>query len=627
MILSDVNQEITVENQAVPLIPREHLFGNPEKFVPKVSPDGKQLAYLAPLNGELNLWVQTIGGNDERPLTQQTGSHINTYFWSFNGRSIFFLRDLAGNENFHLYQLLIETGDIYDLTPYEAVQAQLLKRSPHCPDKILIALNKRDTRFHDAYWLDITSGDITLAAQNPGTIKQWVADLMLNVRAAVATHENGRFDLLVKQEVDKWQTLLTWQAEDTLTSAPIGFNDESNQLYLYDSRQSNTTQLVQIDITTGDMKIVASDPQYDVSGVLLNPDTGRLEAFAILRDRLTWQVLSPEIATDFAYLAKLARGDFRVVSRDAADNLWLVGYSSDNAPISYYAYNRFQKSATFLFYHQPILTQYIMAKMVPITFKARDGLQLHGYITFPPHQERQHLPLVLNVHGGPWSRNQWGFDPEVQWLCNRGYICLQINYRGSTGYGKGFLNAGNREWGGAMQNDLLDAVQWAIDEGYADPEHIGIYGGSYGGYAALIGVAFTPDIFCCAIDVVGPINLVTLLKSLPDYWESVRHVFYQRIGHPETESEFLYARSPLSRVDQIRTPLLIVQGANDPRVKVAEAEQMVAALKKHNIPHEYLLFPDEGHGFTNPNNRLTFYAAAERFLADHLNGRCQSYDH
>jgi dipeptidyl aminopeptidase/acylaminoacyl peptidase len=623
MKLIDDHTKTTVSDLDVPLIPRRVLFGNPEKFVPRISPDGTQLAYLAPVEGELNLWIQTIGKGDERSLTQQTGSHINTYFWSFNGRYILFTRDLAGNENFHLYQLSIETGEIQDLTPFDEVQVQLLKRSAQRPDHILIGLNKRDVRFHDAYLLNVNSGKLALVAQNPGNIKQWVADMQLIVKTAVATHQNGDFELLVKRDTNEWTSLLTWQEEDTLTSAPIGFIQDSNQLYLYDSRDDETTRLVQTNVETGEIKVIAADLQYDVSSVLINPHSGCLEAVAIQRDRLRWKALSSTVSDDLAFLAELERGDFRVVSRDLADKLWVVGYSADNAPISYYAYDRLQKSATFLFHHQPILAQQPLAEMQPFSFQARDGLHLHGYITFPPHLEPRKLPMVLTVHGGPWSRNKWGFDPEAQWLSNRGYICLQVNYRGSTGYGKSFLNAGNREWGGAMQNDLIDAVHWAIDQGYADPDRIAIYGGSYGGYAALVGAAFTPDLFCCAVDVVGPMNLVTLIQSLPPYWESIRNVFYRRVGNPETEAEFLLARSPISRADQIKVPLLIVQGANDPRVKVSESEQMVAALKKHGISHEYMLFPDEGHGFTNPKNRLAFYAAAERFLAEHLNGRFQ----
>ena len=332
-------------------------------------------------------------------------------------------------------------------------------------------------------------------------------------------------------------------------------------------------------------------------------------------------MLDENIREDMENLKKLARGDFHGFGRDNADDTWLIGFTTDDGPVSYYAYDRNTKEGTFLFSARPELTNYTLAQMEPISFTASDGLTIHGYLTLPPGKGRNNLPMVLNVHGGPWARDTWGYNGEAQWMANRGYACLQVNFRGSSGYGKEFINAGDKEWGGKMHQDLVDAVDWAINQRIADPEKIAIYGGSYGGYAALVGATFTPELFCCAVDIVGPSNLLTWITTIPPYWATLRDIFYQRIGNPETEEEFLKSRSPLFKVDQIQIPMLIAQGANDPRVKQAESEQIVAAMKDKGLEVEYMLFEDEGHGFAKPENRLEFYAAAEQFLAKHLGGR------
>jgi dipeptidyl aminopeptidase/acylaminoacyl peptidase len=325
-----------------------------------------------------------------------------------------------------------------------------------------------------------------------------------------------------------------------------------------------------------------------------------------------------QVQADVAAMRALHPGDMGFAGRDHSDRVWLCAFTADDGPVSYYAFDRRTGQATFLFDHQPALAAYSLSPMEPFSYEARDGLRIHGYLTFPPGGERSNLPTVLNVHGGPWARDQWGFDPEAQWLANRGYLCVQVNFRGSTGYGKDFVNAGDREWGAKMHDDLVDAVRWVVDRGHADPSRVGIYGGSYGGYAALVGATFTPDFFRCAVDLVGPSNLKTLIESIPPYWAPLLSTFHTRVGNPEADAELLWSRSPLSRADNVRIPLLIAQGANDPRVKEAESEQIVAALREKGIPHEYLRFEDEGHGFAKPENRLRFFAAAERFLAEHL---------
>jgi dipeptidyl aminopeptidase/acylaminoacyl peptidase len=367
--------------------------------------------------------------------------------------------------------------------------------------------------------------------------------------------------------------------------------------------------------------VIAADPHYDVGNVMTNPDTYEIQAVAFNRDRVEWTVLDEAIQLDFDRIRDIHQGDFFITSRDNADQTWVVAFTVDNGPVPYYTYNRETQTSTFLFDNQPELSKYTLAHTQPVTFSARDGLTIHGYLTLPEGEQHEHLPMILNVHGGPWARDEWGYNPEAQWFANRGYACLQVNFRGSTGYGKDFLNAGNREWGRNMHNDLVDAADWAVQQGIADAKKIAIYGGSYGGYAALAGATFSPDVFCCAVDIVGPSNLLTLIKTIPPYWSTFLATFHTRVGNPDTEEEFLKSRSPLFKVDQIKIPMLIAQGANDPRVKQAESEQIVEAMKSKGISHEYLLFPDEGHGFAKPENRITFYKAAEKFLAQHLGGR------
>ncbi|MBI4421637.1 MAG: S9 family peptidase [Gemmatimonadetes bacterium] len=605
-----------------PLIPREVLFGNPERAHPQVSPDGSMMAYLAPVEGVLNVWLGRTRENTHRPITQDRDRGIRVYFWGHDGRHILYLQDKGGDENWRLYAVNVEGAHTRELTPFDNVQVQIIDHNKHFPNEALVGMNREDPRFHDVYHLDLTTGALTLAAKNPGNIVGWVTDPQLKVRAATAARPDGGFDLLVRETPDAaWRPLVSWSGEDALTSGPVDFTADGRSLYLHDSRDANAARLVQMEITTGQSQLIAADPDYDVASVAIHPDTKRVQMVAFFRARREWTVLDKSVRRDVETIRTLHPGDFAVYDRTHADDVWLVGFDADTGPAAYYALDRDSRAATFLFYNRPALTRYTLAPMEPISFTARDGLTVHGYLTVPRGVEPRGLPTVLNVHGGPWHRDVWGYDPEAQWLANRGYACLQFNFRGSTGYGKRFLNAGNREWGGKMHDDLVDGVRWAVDRGVADPARVAIYGGSYGGYAALVGAAFTPELFRCAVDIVGPSNLITFINTIPPYWSAYLAVMHQRVGHPEKDAEFLRSRSPLFAVDRIKIPLLIAQGANDPRVKQSESEQIVAALKEKGIEYEYLLFPDEGHGFAKPENRLKFYRAAERFLARHLGGR------
>ena len=510
-----------------------------------------------------------------------------------------------------------------DLTPFEGVQAQILATEKKLPSEVLVGLNRDNPALHDVYRLDLVTGDLVKEVENPG-FAGWVADTKLVTRVGVGLEPDGSMVVKVRDGADgDWRLLLTLPAEDALTSAPIAIGPDGTTMLAMSSLGADTGRLVRVDLGSGAEEVIAEDPDADVSGVRLHPDTREPQIVTWVKERTEYRVLDPALEADVAAIRALHPGDPDIVAHDHSDMVWLVAFTNDTGPIPYFLYDRQRREGRFLFDHRPELSQYELAPMEPFSFQARDGLTIHGYLTFPPGAGREGLPMVLNVHGGPWARDAWGFDPEAQWLANRGYLCMQVNFRGSTGYGKAFVNAGDREWGNAMQNDLTDAVEFAIGQGWADRERVAIYGGSYGGYAALAGVTFTPDLYRCAVDIVGPSNLKTLIETIPPYWQPQIALFHQRVGNPATDAEFLWSRSPLSRAASIKTPLLIAQGANDPRVKQAESEQIVAALRDAGIDYEYMLFPDEGHGFAKPENRLKFYAAAERFLARHLGGRAE----
>ena len=610
---------------AVPLVPREVLFGNPEKVQPRISPDGKRLAYIAPVDGVLNVWVGDVGAAEDgfKPVTNDTERGIRAFFWGQDNARILYVQDAGGDENWRLYDTDLATGTTRDLTPFEGVQAQLIAEEKQFPTELLVGLNKENPQLHDVYHLDVETGELEMVLKNPGIIG-FVADAEMRVRAGLQPRPDGGMNLVGRPlgaSVEEWQMLIDVDSDDALSTAPIGFTADGKSLYLLSSVDANASRLLRVDVADLKTVVLAEDPQYDVSGVMSNPDTKEIQMVSFTKARTENVVIDPQVADDIAAIEQIQPGDFTFLGRDHADRTWLVAFTVDDGPVAYYAWDRETKQATFLFHHQPALSEYTLASMEPFSFTARDGLEIHGYLTFPPGVERRDLPAVLMVHGGPWARDNWGFNAEAQWVANRGYVAVQVNFRGSTGYGKAFVNAGNKQWAGAMHDDLIDAVEHVAGKGWVDRKRVAISGGSFGGYAALVGATFTPDVFCCAVDVVGPSNLKTLIESIPPYWAPIVAQFHERVGNPETEAEFLWERSPLSKVDQIRIPILVAQGANDPRVKQAESEQIVNAMRDKGIDHVYLLFGDEGHGFAKPENRMKFFQTAEQFLAKHLGGR------
>ena len=611
------------------LISREILFGNPTRAAARISPDGKRLAFLAPDDGVLNVWVASAAEPAKaKVVTHDRKRGIRRFFWAHTSEDILYLQDKGGDENWRVYSVSLANEKEQDLTPLEGVRAEVQQLSYKHPTTILVGLNDRDKKYHDIYSIDIRSGERKLLQKNE-RYGGFVCDEDLQVRLAVEPNPDGGQRFLRKVGT-KFVPFIEVSMEDALTTSPAGFDQTGKVLYMLDSRGRDTSALVKLKLPIDKAEVIAHDPKADVSDVLMHPTENRVLAVASNRLRSSWKFLDPEVEKDFAVLQKLGRGDVQITSQSLDNRRWTVALAPDDGPMRFYLYDRDSHKATFLFVHRPELEGLGLARMRPLEIPSRDGLSLVSYLTLPAGIDGEipdsPLPMVLFVHGGPWSRDEWGYNPYHQWLANRGYAVLSVNYRGSTGFGKAFINAGNYEWAGKMHDDLIDAVKWAIDRKIAQPDKVAIMGGSYGGYATLVGLTFTPTTFACGVDIVGPSSLVTLLQSIPPYWEPFIAQFKKRVGDHTTEEgkKGLLARSPLTRISAIARPLLIGQGANDPRVKQAEADQIVAAMKAKNIPVTYVLYPDEGHGFARPENRKSFNAVAEAFLAGCLGGKAQS---
>lgn len=607
----------------VPLIPREVLFGNPQRISAALSPDGTRLAYLAPDDGVLNIWVRTLGQDDDRVVTRDRGRGIRAYRWAPDGTRLLYVQDRDGDENWHVYAVPVGGGEERDLTPVDGVQAQIVATRLEHPDTALIAMNDRNPQLHDVYRVNLSTGKRELEAENTLGAVGWLADHDLRVRLAqVPTPEAGYALFQRAGDGDAWRETLRWDAEDAFSTEVLAFAEEPHQVYLASSIGHDTARPVRLDLRTGDMTKLAEGPaRADVSELLTHPTTHRAQAVAFYAERKRWTVLDSEVEEDFKALSALPGGDLSILSRDRADRTWLVAVIQDRGPVLYYAYHRADRRTEFLFSHRPELENLSLAPMQPVSYSARDGLEIPAYLTLPVEVEPRNLPVVINVHGGPWVRDTWGYDPESQWFANRGYATLQINYRGSTGYGKAHTNAADREWGGKMQDDVTDGVRWLVEQGIAHPKRVAIFGGSYGGYAVLSGLVKDPGLYACGVDLVGVSNLITWLNTIPPYWKPLEPMLWRRVGHPEKDREFLESRSPYFHVDKIQAPLLIAQGANDPRVPREESLQIVEALKQAGKDVKYVEYEDEGHGFARPENRLEFYALAEEFLARHLGGR------
>lgn len=621
----------TVAAQTSELIPRKMTFGNPSRLMPKVSPDGKSLAWIAPRDGVLNVWVAPVGATDAaKPVTNERPRPVREYWWSPDGQRILYTQDRGGDENWVLYGVDIVTGKQTAYTETEKVTVQLVAASPKVPGSILIGLNNRAPEFHDVYRLDLASGKRELVLQND----RWagfLADWDLNVRFGFRQTPGGGAVVDRIGTDGKATVFADIGADDAFTTAPEGLTADGKTLYLRDSRNRNTGALFAVDLATGKQRLIGGSEKADVSGVITHPTSGEVEAYGVDYLKPEWVAVSAALKDDVAVLDRELKGKWSVVSQSLDNRLWTLEVDRVSEPVTFYLYDRNARKVSRLFTARPDLEGRRLAPMGTFEIRSRDGLVLTAYLSLPPGTDRDNdgkperpLPMVLFVHGGPWARDEYGYNSVHQWLANRGYAVLSVNYRGSTGFGKSFLNAATREFAGKMHDDLIDAVNWAIREGVAQRDKIAIMGGSYGGYATLTGLTFTPDTFACGVDIVGPSNLVTLIESFPPYWAPIMELsWYPRVGDPRKpeDRKDLLARSPITRVDQIRRPLLIGQGANDPRVTQKESDQIVAAMKARSIPVTYVLYPDEGHGFARPENRTSFFAIAEGFLSKCLGGK------
>ncbi len=614
-----------------PLIPRDVLFGNPDKAGLQISPDGKHISFRAAVDGVMNVWVApTNSPNDAKPVTDDKKRGIRSYFWAETSEHILYIQDKGGDENWHIYSTNLANNKTIDLTPFPKVQARVTQTSPDFPNEILVSINNRNPQLHDVHRVNITTGDSKLVHQNDDGFVGFLTEDDMKIHFGMKMTPDGGSELYRQTGENSWSLFTSVPGDDNLTTGPMGMDKSHKHLFMRDSRGRNTGALTMVNIETGKSKILAEDPQADISGVMRHPTNKNIQAVQSTYERRRWQILDDSIRDDFKALKKVTDGEFFVTSRTNDDSQWTIAYLMDTGPVKYYLYNRKAKKAKFLFTNRKELDDIKLAKMHPVTVKARDGLNLVSYYTLPTWTDADNdgkpnkpMPMVLFVHGGPWARDNWGYNPYHQWLANRGYAVMSVNYRGSTGFGKDFVNAGNFEWAGKMHDDLLDAVSWAVKKGIANKDKVGIMGGSYGGYATLVGLTFTPDTFACGVDIVGPSSIKTLLDAIPPYWKPIISMFTTRVGDHRTEEgkKLLAERSPLTHVAKIKKPLLIGQGANDPRVKQAEADQIVSAMKKNNIPVTYVLFPDEGHGFRRPENSTAFNAVTEGFLAQHLGGR------
>ncbi len=619
----------------VELIPRDALFGNPERANVQLSPDGKYLSWVAPLDGTLNVWVAPADDlSAAKAVTRDTARGIRSYFWSYRPDTLLYLRDSGGDEDFHLYAVDLTSGQSRDLTPFEKTTAQVVGVSDRHPGTVLVGMNDRDAQWHDLYRVDLASGERSLVERNTHQIGSYLADADYNLRFATRSRPDGGVDLL-RRAGEAWEKYDEIPYEDGLSTGYAGLSKDGTTLYMQDSRDRNTNALFAIDTATGERSLVHEDPRADIGGAISDPETGKVQAVAVNYLREEWKVLDDEIRADLERLQAIGPGEASINTRTRDDRTWIVAYSAAEAPVEYYRYDRDGSGGgelTRLFSGRPALEGKPLVPMWPQELRSRDGKTLVSYLTLPAHADAngdgkadRPVPMVLLVHGGPWARDAYGYSSYDQWLANRGYAVLSVNFRGSTGFGKDFTNAGDGEWAGKMHDDLIDAVQWAVAEGVTTQDKVAIMGGSYGGYATLVGLTFTPDTFACGVDIVGPANLNTLLSTVPPYWARFYMQLVRRMGDPETEEgkAWLTERSPLTRVDAIKKPLLIGQGANDPRVKQDESDQIVNAMTAKDIPVTYVLFPDEGHGFARPENNKAFNAVAEGFLAQCLGGRAQ----
>lgn len=605
-----------------PLIPLKDFFRNPVKVGYSLSPNGEYLAFMQPWENRLNVFVEKIGSGQATRVTSAKERDIAGYAWKGDSR-IVYIQDTGGDENYRLYAVGIDGSNPKDLTPFEKVRAQIIDRLEQNENEILVGLNKRMKQVFDVYRINVNTGEMQMVAENPGNYTGWATDWDGKLRIAVSTDGVNSTLLFRNNETEKFAPLVTTTFRETI--APLLFTPDNRQLYVATNIGRDKTAIVKYDPENKkEIEKIYEHPEVDVTNLLSSRKRRTITGVSYTTDKTQYFFLDKQRADLQKDLEHRLPGyEVRLNGCNREEDKCLVRTFTDRSLGAYYFYDLKSKDFRKLADVSPWLNDKDLAPMKPIKYQSRDGLTIHGYLTLPKGVAARNLPVVVNPHGGPWYRDSWGYNPEVQFLANRGYAVLQVNFRGSTGYGRKFWEASFKQWGKAMQDDITDGVQWLIKQGIADPKRIGIYGGSYGGYATLAGLVYTPDLYAAGVDYVGVSNLFTFLKAIPPYWKPYLEMFYEMIGNPEKEKELLTAASPVFHSDKIKVPLLIAQGANDPRVNKGESDQMVEALKKRGIEVPYIVKANEGHGFANEENRFDFYRAMEEFLGKHLGGRVE----
>lgn len=604
-------------DEGVKKISVEDFMRNPGNLGYELSPDGNYITFASDWESRLNVFVKKMG-DDSEPVrvSNVVDRNIAAFFWKDD--TLLYVKDNGGDENYHIYSSAFNGAEEKDLTPYKDVTISIVSALQGVKDEILIMMNKEDATVFDVYKFNVKTGETTMVAKNPGNILQWVADRNGNIRIAVASDGVEGVILYRETEKDEFKPFIEIKAGDDIM--PLEFSKDNQSIYATSNKGRDKVEVVKYDLD-GKETVIMSHPDVDVAGLLYNAQQDKVLYGTYVTDKVHYQFFDKHFEQLFRKLQnKLGVTESELGINDYNKDMtkFIVSISSDTMFGKYYYYDSTTDELTELAALSPWLKSEQLAEMQPISYKSRDGLTIHGYLTLPKNKKAENLPLIVNPHGGPWYRDTWGFNPEVQLLANRGYAVLQVNFRSSTGYGKEFLQAGNKQWGLKIQDDITDGVQWAIDQGIADPDRIGIYGASFGGYATLAGITFTPDLYAAAVDYVGVSNIFTLLDTIPPYWETMRNLLYERVGHPEKDKEYLTAVSPVFHADQIKTPLFVAQGANDPRVNQAESDQIVEALRARGVDVEYMLKENEGHGFLNEENSIEFYKAMITFFDKHL---------
>ena len=605
-----------------PLIPMKDFFKNPESRSYTLSPNGKYLAFLKPYKNRLNIYVQKIGEDEIVRVTSSTERDIPGYLWKGNDRLIY-IKDSKGDENFRLYGVDKDGKNPKDLTPFEKVRVGIIDELEENPTEMLIQMNKRNPKIFDVFRINVNTGEMTKVAENPGNITGWKTDHDGKLRIAITTDGVNNSILYRENENDEFKKVITTNFKESLS--PLFFTFDNKNIYASSNLGRDKAAIVKYDLANNkELEVIFEHPKVDVYNLMYSEKKKKITGVSFTTWKKEYKIFDNETKEIYNDLEnKLSGYEFAITSKNKNEDKLLIRTYSDKSMGAYYMYDVPTKKLTKLVDVSPWLNENVMANTKPVTYKSRDGLTIHGYLTLPVGVEAKNLPVVIHPHGGPWYRDSWGFNPEVQFLANRGYAILQMNFRGSTGYGRKFWELSFKQWGKTMQDDISDGVKWLIDEGIANPKKVGIYGGSYGGYATLAGLTFTPELYACGVDYVGVSNLFTFLKTIPPYWKPYLDMLHEMVGDPKTDSLLLYEASPVFHVDNIRAPLFIAQGANDPRVNKDESDQMVKALKERGIDVLYMVKDNEGHGFRNEENRFDFYGEMEKFFAKHLGGRAE----